>query len=71
MSAYKEVSILSGHRIERQERGARGEFAFIEAMNRQELIEFIRKGLEDGIIVLQLPARPTSAAEADAQKRVT
>ena len=48
VSAYKEVSILSGHRVERREEGTPGEFAMIEAMNRAELINLIRVGLEQG-----------------------
>ena len=46
VSAYKEVSILSGHRIERQEIGAPDDFAAIEAMSRAELVAYILEGVE-------------------------
>jgi hypothetical protein len=53
VNAYKEVSILSGYRIERQERGVPNEFATIEAMSRAELIEFITRSLESGKLELE------------------
>src|SRR6516165_5923175 len=53
VNAYKEVSILSGHRVERQEIGAANEFAAIEAMSRAELIEFIEATLESGELALE------------------
>ena len=52
VNAYKEVSILSGHRVERQEIGAANEFAAIEAMSRAELIAFITQTLESGELAL-------------------
>jgi hypothetical protein len=53
VNAYKEVSILSGHRVERQEIGAANEFAAIEAMSRAELIAFITQTIESGELALE------------------
>jgi hypothetical protein len=46
VSAFKEISILSGHRIERQEAGLPGEFAALEAMGRDQLLVVVQQLLE-------------------------
>jgi hypothetical protein len=63
---HKEVSILSGHRVERQEVGTPSEFAEIEAMSRAELIEFILATLESG--ELALDRKPESPPLLEASK---
>ena len=67
VSAYKEVSILSGHRIERQEIGAPDDFAAIEAMSRVELEAYILNGL-DGLLIerqLVIEAKPLEEPQSD------
>ena len=64
VSAYKEVSILSGHRIERQEIGAPDDFAAIEAMSRAQLEEFITRAVEGNYV------EPTKLLEHSDDKRL-
>jgi hypothetical protein len=45
VAAIKEKGILSGKRIERSERGERGEFDWIERASDQQLMEFIEAGI--------------------------
>ena len=59
MSAYKKVSILSGHRIERQEIGAPDDFAAIEAMSRVELEAYILAGVGELLIESSWLSKPS------------
>jgi hypothetical protein len=63
---HKEVSIVSGHRVERQEVGTPSEFGEIEAMSRAELIEFILATLESD--ELALDHKPESPPPLEASK---
>ena len=67
VSAYKKVSILSGHRIERQEIGAPDDFAAIEAMSRVELEAYILAGVGELLIERQLviEAKPLEEPQSD------
>ena|SRR5690242_12575524 len=44
VAALKEMGVLSGIRIERSERGAPGEFDFLEQMDEAQLLVFIETG---------------------------
>jgi phage terminase small subunit len=44
VAATKEIGILSGIRIERSERGAPGEFDWLETASAQQLVAFIETG---------------------------
>jgi hypothetical protein len=46
MAAVKEIGILTGKRIERSERGAPGEFAFLEGLSEAELILYAKGELD-------------------------
>ena len=67
VSAYKRVSILSGHRVERQEIGNPNDFAAIEAMSRAELVMFITDGFDDLLLERQrmTEAKPLQELQSD------
>jgi hypothetical protein len=48
MRCIQELGILSGHRVERQERGGPGEFAIFEAVSGAEMIKLVITAIERG-----------------------
>ena len=47
--AVKEKGVLSGKRVERRESGSPGEFADLENMTAEQLVDFIRKQAEESL----------------------
>ena len=45
VAAVKEKGVLSGKRVERRESGSPGEFAELENMTADELVQFIQEGI--------------------------